>query len=72
MRREHDWLPKGSQHHNSKLTEEDAKLILELIEERKKLIQKASDLTLEKIAKKFGVAKNTVADISAGRTWRHV
>ena len=34
MSRERDWLPKGSKHHNAKLTEDDVKLILELNKER--------------------------------------
>lgn len=72
MKRERDWLPKGSNHHNAKLTEEDAEMILVLIAERKKLIEQASNLTHAAIAEKFGVCKQTVCEISMGKTWRHV
>jgi hypothetical protein len=72
MTRERDWLPKGSGHHNAKITEEDAIHILELIEARKELIRQASELTLERIAEKFGISKQSVADISMGKTWKHI
>jgi DNA-binding XRE family transcriptional regulator len=72
MTRERDYLPKGSQHHNAKINEEDAVHILELIEMRKELMREASQLTLEAIAEKFGVSKQTVADISIGKTWKHI
>lgn len=64
--------PKGSKHHNSKLTEEDARLILQLMKERKKLIAQASHLTVEAIAKKFEVSKQTIQDLAMGRTWKHI
>jgi hypothetical protein len=72
MKRERDWLPRGSKHHNSKITEEDAEMILILIQERKKLIEQASSLTHAAIAEKFGIHKQTVCDISMGKSWRHV
>lgn len=72
MPRERDWLPKGSNHHNSKLTEEDARLILKLMEERKKLVEQASHLTTAALAEKFGVAKQTICDLSMGKTWKHI
>lgn len=72
MTRERDWLPKGSGHHNAKINEEDAVHILELIEMRKDLMRQASMLTLEAIAEKFNISKQTVADISMGRTWKHI
>lgn len=72
MSRERDWLPKGSGHHNAKINEDDAIQILELIEARKELMRKASALTLEAIAEKFGISKQSVADISMGKTWKHI
>lgn len=70
--RERDWLPKGSQHYNAKLNEELATKILGEIEHRQNLIEEAKQFTLEQIAKRYGVARQTVADISSGRTWRHI
>lgn len=70
--RERDWLPKGSAHYNAKLNEELATQILGEIERRQMLLAEAKEYTLEQIAKRYGVAKQTVADISSGRSWRHI
>jgi hypothetical protein len=70
--RERDWMPKGSEHYNAKLNEDLATKILGEIEHRQKLLAEAKNFTLEQIAKRYGVAKQTVADISSGRTWRHI
>jgi hypothetical protein len=70
--RERDWMPKGSQHYNAKLNEDLATKILGEIEHRQNLLSEAKNFTLEQIAKRYGVAKQTVADISSGRTWRHI
>jgi phage portal protein BeeE len=65
-------MPKGSQHYNAKLNEDLATKILGEIEHRQNLLSEAKNFTLEQIAKRYGVAKQTVADISSGRTWRHI
>lgn len=83
---ERHWMPKGSQHHAAKLTEEDAKLILELLAEKKRILDRrkeleaesrklwkeAKQLTISKIAEKFGVRDATISDISERKTWTHV
>jgi hypothetical protein len=68
----HDWLPKGSQHWNSKLTEDDVRLILALNEERLRLREELSRVTTTAMAEKFGVATSVICRICAGHDWRHV
>jgi hypothetical protein len=70
--RERNWMPKGSAHYNAKLNEDLATKILGEIQHRQNLLAEAKNFTLEQIAKRYGVAKQTVADISSGRTWRHI
>lgn len=70
--RERDWMPKGSAHYNAKLTEELATKILSEIEHRQHLLEEARKFTIIEIAKRYGVARQTIADISSGRTWRHI
>lgn len=54
---------KGSQRHNSKLTEEQVKEIRSLLNEGKRLID---------IAKQFNISISNVCDIRYKRTWSHV
>lgn len=54
---------RGSDQHNSKLTEDDVRCIRNL------LLAGASRTS---IAKQFGVARRTIADINLGKTWSHV
>jgi hypothetical protein len=70
--RERDWLPKGSKHWNSKLTEEDVELILELNKERLRLKKELSRVTTIAMAEKFGVSNGVISRICAGHDWRHV
>jgi hypothetical protein len=72
MKRERDWLPKGSRHWNAKLTEYDVKLILELDEERREIRQRLQDLKIAKIAEKFDVSATVISRIVNGHEWRHV
>lgn len=62
----HDTQPdqSGSKNNNAVLTEKNVRCIKQML---------ASDLYLQKtIAKKFGVAKTTISDISTGKKWRHI
>lgn len=72
MRKEFTRSDKGSKHHNSKISEEDVKLILELYEEGKDLRERLKALSMKGIGEKFGIAPQTVYDIVSGRSWRHV
>ena len=72
MRKEFTRSDKGSKHHNSKITEEDVALILELYEEGKALRQRLQTLSMKGIGEKFGIKPSTVYDIVSGRSWRHV
>lgn len=72
VNRERDWLPKGSRHWNSKLTEEDVNLILELNKERLRLKEELSRVTTVAMADKFGVSNSVISRICAGHDWRHV
>lgn len=72
MSRERDWLPKGSKHHNAKLTEDDVKLILELNKERLEIRRKLQGVTIGAIAEKFGVSPSVINHIVLGDAWTHV
>ena len=63
---------RGSELPQSKLDEDDVRLIISLIHERESLRAQASELTNAKIAEKFGVHYRTIDHISAGKTWGHV
>jgi len=72
VNRPRDWLPKGSKHWNSKLTEEDVDLILALNAERLRLKAELSRVTTVAMAEKFGVSNSVISRICAGHDWRHV
>jgi hypothetical protein len=63
---------RGSQLPQSKLTEEDAKLILKCVEEREKLRHEAAQLSNSMLAKKFEVHVRTIERITQRRGWIHV
>lgn len=63
---------RGEKHHSARLTEGDVRLIRELFAERRRLLAKADELTMDRIGEKFGVAGRTVRDIIYYETWRHV
>lgn len=56
----------------AKLTDDDVRLIRQLISHREELKRQASELTNAKIAAKFGLHYRTIDRISAGDTWSHV
>ena len=63
---------RGSVLPQSKLDEEDVKLVLELLSYREQLKQELKHLTNAKIADKFDVSVRCIDQISAGETWGHV
>lgn len=63
---------RGSQLPQSKLTEDDAKLILKCVEERERLRTEAAKLNNVELAKKFDVHVRTIERITQRRGWIHV
>jgi len=56
----------------SKLTEDDIRLIRDLDLERIKLLKEAALLTRAKVALKFDVHVRTIEKIISGETWSHI
>lgn len=65
-------VKRGSELPWAKLTEDDVRLINELIAERNKLKAQLSALTNRAIAEKFGVHIRTIDSITGGWAWTHV
>lgn len=61
--------PRGEQHYRCKLTDEDVRLILSLIEERELLYRKAKALSNRVLGEKFEVSHKTIEKIAAGYRW---
>lgn len=53
----------GEKHTSARMTEDDVKLVMQLLEE---------DLSLGQIAEKFEVSKTAIYDIKAARTWKYL
>lgn len=56
----------------SRLTDEDVRLIRALVEERERHREEAAKLTNAKLAEKFGVHVRTIDKVTAGENWGHV
>lgn len=54
------------------LTEDDVRIVKQLLAEREHHLQKAQELSYAALAEKFGVSHNAIRDIEYGRTWIHV
>ena len=65
-------VKRGQDLPQSKLTDDDVKMIRQLIEHREELKRQASELTAAKIAEKFGVHIRTIDRVSTGENWGHV
>lgn len=63
---------RGSQCHQSKLTEDDVAAIRALVEYRNALIAEARTLRNTDIARKFGVCVSSINKVATGETWGHV
>lgn len=63
IRKGRKYIPKGSEVHFAKLTEEKVSEIKELLKNK---------FTLEYISEKFGISISTVSGIKTNRTWKHV
>ena len=65
-------VKRGQDLPHAKLTDDDVKMIREMIEHREELKRQASELTAAKIAEKFGVHVRTIDRVSTGENWGHV
>jgi ribosome-binding protein aMBF1 (putative translation factor) len=65
-------VKRGSELPWSKLTDDDVRLIRELVAERDYHRRQAAALTNEKIADKFGVHVRTIDRVTSGENWGHV
>ena len=63
---------RGSRHRNSKLTEDDVRLIRQLLDERAEHLRKAKELSARRIAEKFEVNVRTIDKIGYRESWIHV
>lgn len=63
---------RGSKHYRSRFTEDEVKLILELVKQREELRIKASQLSNRRLAEKFDVHYRTIEKIAQCRTWTHL
>jgi len=57
---------------NPKLTEDDVRLIRELVKERQALRDRAKLLNNDRLAEKFGVHFRTIERINSGELWGHI
>jgi hypothetical protein len=64
-------MPKhnGERHWKAKLTEDDVRLICELLRERD---EGAKHLTIRSIAKQFAVSHHPIQQIASGNCWKHI
>ena len=65
-------VKRGSQLPQSKLSEDDVRLIRLLLEDRNKLREELKSLSNRAIGEKFGVKACTIDRISSGGGWAHV
>ena len=65
-------VKRGEQLKHSKLTNDDVKMIRQLVEHREDLKRQASALSAAKLAEKFGVHYRTIDRVTAGENWGHV
>lgn len=63
---------RGSELPQSKLTEDDIKLIWKCVNERKRLRDEANKLSNESLAQKFDVSLRTIDRITQRRGWIHI
>jgi len=63
---------RGEKHYNAKLSEEDVRLIKQLIHQRRTLMQQLARVSNKAIAEKFEVSTRTIDKISEGYSWIHI
>lgn len=62
----------GEAHYGAKLTADDVRLILSLVQEREHLLAQAARLTNKVLAEKFEVSASAIDKIANGRAWTRV
>jgi len=62
---------RGSQLPHAKLTEDDVRLIREIVDEREAMRRRLKTMTNAAIARKFGVHLRTIDRVATGETWIH-
>jgi len=65
-------VKRGQDLPHSKLTNEDVKLIRELVDHRDQLKKELSGLTNKVISEKFDVHRRTIDRITGGHSWTHI
>lgn len=65
-------VKRGAALPQSKLTDDDVRLIRGLVERRNQLIQEARTLTNARIAEKFDVHQRTIDRVTSRAGWIHV
>ena len=63
---------KGERQGLAKMTDEDVLLARELYRERTRMLQQASYLTVEALAKKFEISASAMRAILHYNTWKHL
>lgn len=63
---------RGSERKDAKLTENDVRLIREMLDERKRLKSQLKLISSKTLAEKFEVSVHTIHAISQEKTWLHV
>jgi hypothetical protein len=65
-------IKRGQQLPQSKLTDEDVRLLRKCVAERERLRKQANELSNKKLAEKFDVHVRTVEKALQGYSWIHV
>lgn len=64
--------PKGQRNHMSVLTDEQAREIVECLKRYREIKEELKTVSPAGLARRFGVAENTVRHIQKGRSWVHL
>lgn len=65
-------VKRGQDLPHAKLTDDDVRLIRELVSHRNDLVRQARDLSAIKIAEKFDVHHRTIERVTQGESWGHI
>ena len=63
---------RGEELPHAKLTDDDVRLIRQLGEHRRELLDEARKISDAALADKFGVSRATISEVIHYRKWRHV
>ena len=65
-------VKRGSDLPHSKLTDDDVRMILQIVEDREEMKRVLKGMTNAAIAHKFGVHVRSIDRVVTGETWGHV